>query len=246
MGADMFRNTAHIYDLVYEAAGKNYADESSQLHELIQAYDPGATRLLDVACGTGAHLAQLRQWYSVAGVDLDPSMLAVARRRLPDVELVEADMRTLNLGRTFDAVVCLFSSIGYMPSVGDLDLAVAAMARHLEPNGVLVIDGWIRPDEWRGRGSTAIDSAEREDIKVVRVARSERIGSTTHLEMHHLIASDDGVDYLVDHHDLTLFAPGDYEDAFSKAGLNVNVIESPMLGRDRYIGTKPSPTIEDE
>ena len=48
----MFRHTAHIYDLIYEAAGKDYAAESSAIRSLIQARNPEARNLLDVACGT--------------------------------------------------------------------------------------------------------------------------------------------------------------------------------------------------
>lgn len=60
-------------------------------------------------------------------------------------------MRSFDLGRRFDAVTCLFRSIGYMPTVEDLSAAVATMARHLVDGGVLVVDGWVRPDAWRHR-----------------------------------------------------------------------------------------------
>jgi SAM-dependent methyltransferase len=235
----MFRSTAHLYDLIYEAAGKDYALEVVRLRELIGGRSAGAESLLDVACGTGAHLVHLREWYDVAGVDLDPAMLAIARERLPAVELVEADMRTFTLDRRFDVVICLFSSIGYMPSVTDLDTAIANMAAHLEPGGLLIVDGWIRPDAWLDRGSTAIDTAETEDLKVARVARSQRVGTKTRLEMHHLVAGAGGVEYLVDRHELSLFDPEEYEAAFTNAGLRVDVTPSPMPGRDRYVATSP-------
>lgn len=44
---------------MYEATGKDYAAEATGLHELIQARRPGAASLLDVACGTWAHLTHL-------------------------------------------------------------------------------------------------------------------------------------------------------------------------------------------
>jgi SAM-dependent methyltransferase len=234
----MFRSTAHLYDLIYEAAGKDYAAESADLHDLISARNPTAASLLDVACGTGAHLAHLRAWYDLAGVDVDPAMLAQARRRLPEaVPLVEADMRSFSLGRRFDAVICLFSSIGYMSSVSELESAVAAMAAHLDSGGVLVLDGWVRPEAWREPGTVHVDVVEQPELSVVRVSRSHRDGRVTHLEMHHLVATLDGVDHLVDHHTLTLFAPGEYEAALARAGLAFEVMASPMAGRDRYVAT---------
>ena len=78
----MFGNSAHVYDLIY-AAMKDYAVEAQDVHALVQARRPGARSLLDVACGTGAHLRHLRQWYEVAGIDSDARMLGQARQQLP-------------------------------------------------------------------------------------------------------------------------------------------------------------------
>jgi SAM-dependent methyltransferase len=167
-------------------------------------------------------------------------MLTEARKHLPEVDLAEADMRTLNLEATFDTVVCLFSSIGYMAGVGELDQAVAAMAAHLEPGGILIVDGWIRPDAWHDPGMTHVEVAGSDDTRVVRAGRSRREGDTTHLEMHHLIATVDGIEHIVKHHHLTLFARDQYEAAFRHAGLTVETIDSPMPGRDRYLGRRPA------
>ena len=80
MNETPFASSAHVYDLLYEAAGKNYELEADDLHALIQTRRPGAASLLDVACGTGAHLLHLRRYYDIAGVDLEPAML----RRSPE------------------------------------------------------------------------------------------------------------------------------------------------------------------
>ena len=82
----MFSNSARIYDAVYSF--KDYRAEAERVHELIQERSPGASSLLDVACGTGKHLEQFRRWYpDVAGVDLDEGLVEVARERLDDVPL---------------------------------------------------------------------------------------------------------------------------------------------------------------
>ena len=232
----MFRTTAHVYDLIYEATGKDYAAEAVEVRQLIEARRPGARSLLDVACGTGGHLVHLRQWYDVAGVDVDPGMLHEARVRLPDVPLIEADMRAFELDHRFDAVVCLFSSIGYMRTTDEMAGAVATMTRHLSPGGVLIVDGWVRPDAWRGDVSTHMETAATDDLKVARCGVARRVGNITRLEMHHLVATVDGVDHLVDQHELALFEPSEYHEAFRRAGLAVDTLPSPMPDRDRYIG----------
>lgn len=233
----MFRGTAHVYDLIYEAVGKDYAAESIQIQILIDERNPGAHTLLDIACGTGGHLRHLRDRYEVTGVDLDAEMLEQARLHLPDVRLVEADMRELDLGGTFDAVICLFSSVGYVEGTDELDLAVRSMAQHLNPGGVLIIDGWVRPEAWIGGGHTSVDVATTDpEAKIARMVRSERVGARTSLEMHYLIGTGERIEHVVEHHHLTLFEPQDYEAAFAKAGLEVDVVQSPVPDRDRYVG----------
>jgi dTDP-3-amino-3,4,6-trideoxy-alpha-D-glucopyranose N,N-dimethyltransferase len=173
----------------------------------------------------------------VTGVDLDPAMLDQARALLPDTRLVEADMCDLDLGTTFDVVICLFSSIGYLTDTGQLDAAIKSMAAQMNPDALLIVDGWVRPDAWMDGGHVSLDVAVSDpEVQVVRACRSERVGARTNLEMHYLIATSAGIEHVVEQHRLTLFEPESYESAFRQAGLEVEVVPSPMPGRDRYIG----------
>lgn len=235
-----FAASAHVYDLLYEATGKNYELETDELHQLAQARRPGAASLLDVACGTGAHLLQLRRHYEVAGIDLEPGMLEEARKRLPDVILTVGDMRSFDLGRTFDVITCLFSAIGYMRSTAELDQALETFKRHLSPGGIVVVDGWVRRQSWRDPGTVHVLSGSQDGLVAARVARSARDGNRTTLELQHLIGSVDGIDYIVETHDLTLFSDDEYRNAFERAGLAVDLVASPHPDRDRYIGIDAS------
>src|SRR5205823_3257901 len=142
--------------------------------------------LLDVACGTGLHLERLRDRYEVEGLELDPEMLALARARLPGVRLHEGDMTGFDLGRRFDAVVCLFSSIGYVMTVERLQAAFAAMARHLGSSGVLVVEPWITPDRWMD-GRLSANFVDDPELKLARIVASRREGRISILDMHHLV-----------------------------------------------------------
>lgn len=238
----MFRTSSHIYDLIYQGTGKNYAAEAAVVDQIIQAHHEGAASLLDVACGTGAHLRHLRSRYEVVGLDLESGMLEQAREALPGVTLVEGDMRSFQLNQRFDAVACLFSSIGYMRSVQELNAAVGTMAAHLSAGGVLVIDGWIRPDAWIDPGTVHAEAAKGDGVAAARVGTSRREGNKTYLEFHYLVGTLSGIDHLVDHHELTLFTDDQYQDAFRRSGLSVERVDSQMPGRDRYIGVAPSST----
>lgn len=231
--------TASVYDLLYAASSKDYAIESAALHALVQERSPGASSLLDVGCGTGEHLVRLMRWYEVAGADLSPAMLAQAAMKLPGVPLFEADMRALALGRRFDAITCLFSAIGYLADEEELGRAVGAMASHLRPGGVLVIDGWVLPEAWHPDVASHVETAESSQMKVARVGIARREGRRTRLAMQYLVATDDGIRHLSEEHLLTLFERRSYLDALAGAGIvDLEVRTSPMPGRDRYVGTR--------
>lgn len=236
----MFDRSAHVYDLLYSF--KDYEGEARELASLILGRVPRARSLLDVACGTGRHLELLRATFpEVSGVDLDDGMLAVARDRLRDVELVRADMRTFDLGRRFDAVTCLFSSVGYLPDPDALGAAIARMRAHLVPGGVLVVDGWIRPERWREPGGVHALAETSTDLAVARVVRSHRDGVRTVLEMRYLIVTRDGFEEAEETHVLTLFTDDEYRAAFREAGLEPEVLPGPMgEDRDRYVGVVPA------
>jgi len=175
----------------------------------------------------------------VAGIDLDPALLAIARKRLPAVPFTEADMRTFDLARSFDAVTCLFSSVGYLHDDAELAQAVRRMAAHLAPGGVLVVDGWVRPDAW-WPGTNVHAVAETADgVAAARVARTWREGDRTVLDMRYLIATEDGFEQEQEIHTLTLFGDEAYRAAFAAASLSSEVVPSPMPDRDRYVAVAP-------
>ena len=134
---------AAAYDLIHQDRGKDYRREAEQLGVIIRRRLPEAVRLLDVACGSGLHLASLSELgFEVAGVERSPSMLEVARRRVPDVALHEGDMRSFDLGERFDAVVCLFSAIGYM-TTDEGRIVVSGLSKRF--GQIVAVDELSRP-----------------------------------------------------------------------------------------------------
>ena len=215
----MFDESPHLYDLLYEKGlGKDYAAEVDAIVERV----PVARTLLDVACGTGLHLQHLVRHFDCVGIDLDAAMLDVARGRCPDVVLIQADMVELELGRTFDAVVCLFSSIGYVETEERLRAAIAAMARHLNPGGTLIVEPWLTPDRWIDGhiGMLTVDDPAR---KICRINRSRLEDGCTVMEFHYLAVSAEGVERFTEEHRLGLFTWDQYRGAFEDAGLETTI-----------------------
>jgi SAM-dependent methyltransferase len=173
------------YDALYESLGKDHATEARQLLARITTQLGHApSSWLDVACGTGQHLAAVADEVDeVVGVDLSEAMLDVARARLGGrVDLRVADQRDLDLGRRFEVVTSLFSSVGYAADLEELDATVAALARHVAPGGVLVIEPWVDPTDWED-GRTQVVDVEEEGRRAVRVITSRRERDVSILEV---------------------------------------------------------------
>jgi ubiquinone/menaquinone biosynthesis C-methylase UbiE len=104
--------------------------------------EPGA-EILDCPCGFGRHsIALARAGYRVVGADRSQALLDEASRRAGDIELelVQADYRELPLPDSrFDAVLNLFSSIGYTGREGDTQ-GLREFRRVLKPGGKLVVE----------------------------------------------------------------------------------------------------------
>jgi len=99
--------------------------------------------LLHLGCGAGGHDTIFKQHFAVTGVDISRGMLDRARLRHPDVEYIEGDMRTVRLGREFDAVA-IPDSIDYMGSLPELRMAIETAVAHLKPGGILLVVGKTR------------------------------------------------------------------------------------------------------
>ncbi|MBA4170851.1 MAG: class I SAM-dependent methyltransferase [Chloroflexi bacterium] len=230
----MFEKTAEFYDLFYDE--KDYSAEAMRIRELAGARHSDARTLLDVACGTGRHLEFLAPWFEVEGLDLDQGLLAVARKRLPAVAFHEADMRDFNLGRTFDVVTCLFSSIGYVQTVENLGRAVATMARHLAPSGVLLVEPWITPDDYDPNHIGRLVVAERPGLQAARMNGTRVEGRLSMLDFHYLVARPGTVEHLTETHTLGLFTDEEYARALASAGLTVEHDPEGLMGRGLWIG----------
>jgi SAM-dependent methyltransferase len=214
-----FLRSAHLYDLLYDTI-VDYDARVAEIRDVIRRRNPGARTLLDVGCGTGRYLERLRPDYAVTGIDIEPAMVEVCRARVPDVPVSVADMTDFDLGRRFDAVICIFGGIGYTRTLPRMRAAMAAMARHLAPGGVLVVDGWVDREQWRP-GRIDVHRAEDDHTTVVRMtcAVDDPDPTASVLEFQYLVGTHAGIEHIAERHELGLFSRAEYIEACSDAGL---------------------------
>lgn len=214
----MYVRSAQLYDRLYHF--KDYARASADLRSLLQEHRPQARSLLDVACSTGRHLENLQQHYQVEGLDISPELLEVARRRCPAVPFHQGDMCDFDLGRRFDVVTCLFASIAYIRTVENLHRAIANMARHLQPDGLFVVEPWLTPEQfWPDHLVMNTTDQAGEKICWMYVAKAQdRV--VTH-DINFMVGTREGVSHFQERHQMGLFRAEDYAQAMEAAGLTL-------------------------
>lgn len=132
------------YDKRYDeraAAGQDVHGEAT----FVMRFAPATA--LDAGCGTGRIGRELaRRGVDVVGVDLDPDMLATARRRAPELTWIEADLGSVDLGRTFDIVVAA-GNVMILLTPGTERAVLSNVARHVRPGGWLIAGFQLRPND---------------------------------------------------------------------------------------------------
>jgi SAM-dependent methyltransferase len=168
-----FNEYASFYDTLY--ASKDYQAECDYLEVLLRRFTfTPVHSLLDLGCGTGGHALPLAaRGYRLTGVDRSPQMLAAARAKpgASAVEFLEGDLRHLDIGRTFDAVLALFAVTCYQTTNDDLLLAFRAVRRHLAPGGLFLFDGWYGPAVLAERPAERVKTIESGAERIIRLAR---------------------------------------------------------------------------
>jgi SAM-dependent methyltransferase len=171
-------NTRRLYtDLawlwpMWGDAAEEYAHYCRHVAGLIERHvEHPAGTLLDIGCGGGKNVFNLKGRFNVTGVDLSPTMLAQASALNPDSTFVHGDMRTFRLGRTFDAVL-MDDAISYMTCLADLVAAFRTASDHLKPGGVLVATPDVTTETFRQNRTIATPATRtgtRADLDVVFV-----------------------------------------------------------------------------
>ena len=229
---------AEVYEMVYRSRGKDWAAEARDIAALVRTIRPDAGSLLDVACGTGAHLGPFSSMFDVAeGLEIAAPMRERATARWPGVRVHPGDMRDFALDRRYDAATCMFCAIGYLETVADMRSAIAAMARHLNPGGVLVVEPWWFPEQF-AEGFVAGDLAREDGRTVARISHSTRVGRRTRMEVQFLVGTPDGIKPFTEIDMLTLFTREEYEQAFTDAGCSVRFAEGGPTGRGLFVGVR--------
>lgn len=203
-GYDEYGFVAEFYDFVEPYRARPDLDFYTEL-----ARESGGP-VLEIGCGTGRVLIPVaRAGVKITGLDLSPQMLEVCRANLAresgDVQarvtLHPGDMRDFDLGRTFALATTPFRAFQHLETVKDQLSCLAAIRRHLQPSGRLVLDLFnpsltfltseARLEEW-GDEPEMVMSDGRRVRRRFRIARRDWFSQIQDSEIIYYVTHPDG------------------------------------------------------
>lgn len=146
-------------------------------------------------------------------------------------------MRQFELGRTFDAVLCMCFSLGYTSTVEELRRSAATLVRHLAPGGVLVAEPWWFPEQFMD-GFISASLAQEEGRAVSRLSHSVRDGRISRMTVRYTVAETTGIREFTEYETYSLFTQEEYLDAFRQAGCEMEFLSDWPNGRGLFIGVR--------
>jgi SAM-dependent methyltransferase len=230
----MFTASAEFYDLIYSTM-KGYRAEAAQISALLRRLNPRCRTVLDVACGTGEHAKLLAALgFEVDGLDLDPDFVRIAAQKHAAGRFFAADMRDFHVPHRYDAVICLFSSIGYLEKLGRVTQALRCFREHLADGGVIVVEPWFAPGVL-DPGRMSQTTAEADGVRVTRRSRIELEGGLSRIRFEYDITDASGTRHVTEVHELGLFTRDEMLAAFREAQLTVDYDPKGLTDRGLYV-----------
>ncbi len=114
-----------------------YADDAAAVAAVLGSADIAVREVLDLGSGGGHVAAHLKDRLALTLVDRSAEMLAVSRRLNPECAHQQGNMRTIRLGRAFDAVL-VHDAVDYITSEAELRQVIDTAFAHCRPGGLAI------------------------------------------------------------------------------------------------------------
>jgi SAM-dependent methyltransferase len=225
----------------------DYAEEAEFARGLIQEASATApiTRsrknVLELGSGGGNNASHLKTHFKMTLVDLSSGMLELSKKLNPECEHIRGDMKTLRLGRAFDAVF-IHDSIMYMTSEADVERSLETASIHCKPGGALL----VMPDVIREtfvslttHGGHDSDNGDGRSIRYIEWTFDPDPSDTTYtVDFAYLLrAGNEPVQVVHDTHVFGIFARDTWLRLLRSAGFEARAVADPW-GREVFTGKK--------
>lgn len=217
---DPYSNFAQNYDMGRDMTDVN--EHEKQFYKRLFS-EHKVDRILDCACGTGRHCYLFAEMgYDVQGSDISEAMLAQARANFAqteiDVKLTQCDFRNLEqrFHQTFDAVVCLTTSLPHLHEDNELVKALVAMKSVLRKGGIVVVDQGTTHDSLKPERRFELVVNEKDFSRVFVKDIKDNLQTIHILDIFY-----GNREHRLEHHKVVyrILLENDYQRLFGKAGL---------------------------
>ncbi len=216
----LYRDLADWWPLI--SPPREYAEEAAYLAAVLSSTaDVPVHEVLDLGSG-GGHIAMyLKDEFSLTLVDISDDMLAVSGRLNPECRHLRGDMRTIRLGRTFDAVL-VHDAIDYITTHDDLARVIATAFDHCRAGGIgLFVPDYIKDDfrEIAGSGGGGTDGTGRQATFREQTWDPDRADDWVQADYEFILREADGsVEVIRESHRLGAFSRDVWQRLLTGAG----------------------------
>ena len=218
-----------------------YRREASRFIRVLRsATRPAPRTLLELGSGGGNSASHFKSHFEMTLVDISPRMLRVSRRLNPECEHVKGDIRTVRLGRQFDAVF-VHDAICHMTTESELAAVMQTAYEHCRPGGVaLLVPDFVRETFVGGTDQGGSDS-ERGSVRFLQWIVDPDPSDTTYVVDFAILIRDRRGRARVEHdrHVLGLFARARWLRLLRDVGFKAGVVRDRQV-REAFLGRRPS------
>lgn len=214
----------------------DYVEEASYYTRVIDEVTSGRARtLLELGSGGGNNASHMKARFDCTLTDLSPEMLELSRALNPECEHAQGDMRTLRLGRTFDAVF-VHDAVMYMTTEDDLRAVIETAAVHAAPQGaVLLVPDTLRETFAPGVHQGGHEGPDGRSLRYLEWALAPATEGTVFEVDFAIMLREPGEQVRVvhDHHLFGVFRRDTWQRLIEEAGLelvDVSSLEHPHPG----------------
>jgi SAM-dependent methyltransferase len=225
------------------SAPEEYREEAAFFERVLtESCDPAPRRMLELGSGGGNNASHLKERFAMTLVDLSPHMLSVSRALNPECEHVEGDIRTLRLGRTFDAVF-VHDAICHMTTKADLRAVMETAYEHCCPGGVaLFAPDFVRETFTENTDHGGNDTG-RGSVRFLQWTTDPDPNDTTYFVDFAILIRDRDGSTRVEHdrHTYGLFKRAEWLRLMRDVGFELNSISALVddFDRDLFVGRRP-------
>ena len=204
----VFNAYSRYYDLLYR--DKDYSVEAAYIKGLLKYYGINMGSLLEFGSGTGKHGRLLAESdYQVHGIERSAEMVARAEQG-NGFTCEQGDICTVQLGRTFDAVLSLFHVVSYQITNEAVQSVFARAADHLQSGGVFLFDFWYCPAVYAQRPSVRVKRIVDDNFEITRIAEPVLYPNDNRVDVNYTIfardLSNDTVETMTENHPMRHFS----------------------------------------